>query len=278
MPDRNFIEFPREHVRITPPSEQALRALEPIQIARLIKRVREETWLYRQIRSKHYKWVLRRVDSIDFDDFHVRTELLHGWLEFLTQVLLPRENGYFAYWGAQRAQMQTDKAQLVRELQASSNVLELYLYRAVNSDLLAKVSDEGDVALCLDELSVNELREAKRWCVMYVTLTQAEYFAQYMQDAGIKQQDIDNASYLELASHFESLSDYSERQTLVEVIITNHPQWREILLDDPDYKLHAEKIDLYMQSTDSLLRILEILDTRERVEELFDADGNFATS
>ncbi len=90
------IEFPDNHLRITPCTAAEIYSASPQEVARMIWRLRYnyDEGLFRQIDKKSFRDDIKKIDTIDWHEelCFVPDGLLYRWRVLLKKLLLWREN------------------------------------------------------------------------------------------------------------------------------------------------------------------------------------------
>ena len=230
------IEFPKGHQRITPRTNDELMACEPAEIAQMIFVVRNSDWLYRQIQSKTWKQIIRKVDKYDLRDpgVYIPSNLLSQWVDFLSRILMWREDAYEVTAGNSLTREKRDRQKLISKL-TKTVAFGLYMQRDQVVRRFAQANRLPQELLDPSTASIEELLEAWRWCQAYAVVFENPALGRYCESVGISQESIASLSYLQLTELMQAIGEFTSRQRLVRAIYQQFPNYLDLLGSTPQY-------------------------------------------
>ncbi len=237
-------------------------ACEPAEIAQMIFTVRNTDWLYKQIHSKTWKQIIRKVDKYDLRDpgVYIPSNLLSQWVDFLSRILMWREDTYEVTAGNSLTREKRDRQKLISKL-TKTVAFGLYMQRDQVVRRFAQANRLPQELLDPSTASIEELLEAWRWCQAYAVVFENPALGRYCESVGISQESIASLSYLQLTELMQAIGEFTSRQRLVRAIYQQFPNYLDLLGSTPQYTyLYTTSLeDVSLSQLSSLFKELEAM-------------------
>jgi len=267
------IDFPKDHQRITPRNIDELMALEPEEIAQMIFAIRNTSWLYGQIKSKSWKQIVRKVDKFNLKEpgMYIPSNLLSQWVDFLSRVLMWREDAHEVATSNSLAHEKRDREKLIHKL-TKTVAFGLYMQRVQVVKRFSQTGRSSGDLLNPDKVSVDELLDAWRWCQAYATVLENPKLNSYCNSMQITPDSIASLSYLQLTQLIEAIDDFANKQRLVREVHRRFPSYLDLLGGTSQYT-HLYTTPLQQLSHIQLSSLLKELDAMAEAKISYDDDG-----
>lgn len=253
------IHFGIEHVRITPLTHSELLELEPSDIHELIQKIYDNKPLLQQFHSASSRNI-RRVASFP-DKSYIPDEQLHVWVKIL-KWLINKENG----WQRLQDRRAENNAHRFGSINMNLHDHKGFPFFMLRMALVGRTFNWETA----DEVDV---REAIRWCNMYVRIIESKLFAVFSDERVIG--DLCEYTYLQLHDLSVSLGLFAQRMALAERIM-KHPESQAFLAHHPELRLRDGQ-QLQGLSIERLRQISSELHAMSQAGMLFDSAGRFIT-
>lgn|GEM_PF-2536566 len=193
------IVFDSSHSRITPNSREALLACEPLEIAQMIYLVRNQDYIFEQIKNKSWRSIVARIDNYDItrNVVYIQSHLLEEWIEFLVRVIIKPEN---THEHEQSELAMRDKRYIEKLLRylTKTQGFAVYLERSQTINLFALTGQDPRGLLDAETANIDGLLEAKRWCSAYASVLERGNCQSYFLKHGIDQASLGRMSVFQL--------------------------------------------------------------------------------
>lgn len=237
-------------------------ACEPEEIAKMIYAVRNAAWLYQQIHSKTWKQIIRKVDKYNIKDsaMYIPSNLLSQWVDFLSRVLMWREDAYEIDAGNSLTREKRDREKLISKL-TKTVAFGLYMQRVQVISRFAQSKRLPQDLLDANTASIDELLEAWRWCQAYAAVLENPGVNGYCTSININQDSIATMSYLQLTQLSEAIDEFTVKQRLLREVYRRIPNYLDLLGGTPQYAyLYTTPLeDVSLPQLSSLLKELEAM-------------------
>lgn len=199
------VVFADDHTRISPRSIEDLYALENSQVYLLIAEVYNNTPLFRQF-SISWQRRIRLVRKYSEESF-IEDAVLSSWVEFFKRVLMPMED----HWQAEQLKLYAGRS--ARDV--------YYMSLLVTHPALKQyIRKEAIRGRDFNELTatVDEAREALRWCNIYERIRQNQFFDLYSTEyPGLT---LSSCTYLQLKEIAGKLGVFERKVALIRQIMS----------------------------------------------------------
>ncbi len=199
------VVFAEDHVRISPEGLKELYALENRELYGLVLQVYNNTPLFSQF-SKNWQHRIRLVRRYN-ENSYIEDIVLSYWVEFFRRVLMPMED----QWQADRLKLYGTRSE------SEVHYMSLLVTHPALKEYISKETANGrsfDAVFA----SVDEAREALRWCNLYERIRKNRYFAVYFAEH--PNTFLNRCTYLQLKEIAGNLTSFERRASLIRQIQT----------------------------------------------------------
>ena len=218
------IIFESDHLRITPYSEDQLMACEPIEIAQMIYLVRNQDWLFEQIKNKSWRECVLQVDSYDITrvSTYISSHVLDNWIKFLIKVIMKRENAHEKEQSDLALRDRRYVEKLLRYL-TRTTAFAIYLEREQTKVLFSIAGAKPQDLLDSETATVDGLLEARRWCGAYASVLERGNCQSYFTENSIEIESLARMSVFQLRKLSISIAESKEKTAIFEKIVRQYP-------------------------------------------------------